>query len=90
MGPAAWLAAKFGGIGVKLALIGGAIAGFFLWLASVKRGARKEGAAQEQARIGAAWSEHETKVVQDVERGRTDGPAGARERLRRDAGGDGA
>ena len=85
-----WLALKFGGIGAKLLMIGGAIAAFFLWLASVKRGARKEGAEREKARIGAAWSEHEARTVNDAEQTRAAGPAAARAQLRRDAADGGA
>lgn len=51
---------------------------------------RREGRDQERARIDAVWRQHEDRVVQDVERGRADGPAGARERLRNGATGDGA
>lgn len=51
---------------------------------------RREGAQRERARMEQTWRQHENRVVQDVERGRADGPAGARERLRNGATGDGA
>lgn len=86
----AWLTSKLGALGAKIAL-GAAAAGtvaiiVLRWMASLRR----EGAQRERARIGDAWRQHEDRVVQDVERGRADGPAGARERLRDGAAGDGA
>lgn len=84
----AWLAARLGTVGAKVAAAALAVGAFFLWLARVKASARKEGAQRERAKLGGAWKDHENQVVQKVDEVRAGGADAARQRMRERAGGD--
>lgn len=52
----AWLGARVGALGAKIALAAAAVGAFLLWVARIKSQAKREGREQEARRQADAWS----------------------------------